>query len=179
MSSDRMTTDVDTVVAALDVLGDIVDRGYTFADEKGRESFIPFRDLAGAVRRRCAALQALGLSKGDRLALIIPDHESFIVTFLAGLAAGLVPVPMYPPLSLAKLETWTETAGAILRAANVAAIVTVEEILVSLWSMAAPLRTRVVTVAQLANEVGTAVPVKVTPDDIAFLQFTSGSTKAP
>jgi fatty-acyl-CoA synthase len=158
----------------------IVDRGFTFVDEGGREFFVPFRDLVADAHRRAGALQTFGLSPGDRVAVIVPDHQPFIVTFLGLLAAGLVPVPIYPPLSLSKLENWMETTTGILRAARVAAVVTVDEICPLLWSPVARLGSLVMTLDQLAAcDSATRTPIDVGLDDLAFLQFTSGSTGKP
>jgi fatty-acyl-CoA synthase len=131
------------------------------------------------VRRYGGALQALDLPRGSRLALIIPDHQPFIVTFLAALAAGLVPVPMYPPTSLAKLDNWNETARAILRVADAEAIVTAADIRTLIWSSAARFDARIVTLEELATHDGGLASIDVALDDLAFLQFTSGSTGAP
>lgn len=64
-----------TVQEAIAATADIVDRGFTFVDENGREKFVSSRDLAIGVRKRAAALQASGFSGGDRVALIIPGHQ--------------------------------------------------------------------------------------------------------
>src|SRR6185369_13283156 len=117
-----------TVLEAMADTAEIVDRGFTFVDEKGKESFIPFPDLVSEARRYATGLQALGLSRGDRVALIIPDHQPFIVTFLGAITAGLIPVPIYPPLSLAKLDNWFETTTRILRVAGAEAIITVDDV---------------------------------------------------
>jgi fatty-acyl-CoA synthase len=160
-------------------IANVDDRGFTFADTKGQESFISFRVLVAEVRRYAAALQRLGLSRGDRVALVIPDHQPFIVVFLAALTAGLVPVPMHPPLSLAKFENWNETCRGILRVAGATAIITVVDIRALLWSTAARFDVQIVTLEELTSQDGTPTPITVGLDDLAFLQFTSGSTGTP
>ena len=98
----------------MDRAADVVDQGVTFVDENGGETFVPFRDLVAEARRLAAALQRRGWRRGDRLGLIVPDHRPFIVTFLGALAAGLVPVPIYPPISLAKFENWIEDRKSVV-----------------------------------------------------------------
>jgi fatty-acyl-CoA synthase len=168
-----------TFLEAVATTADVVDRGFTFVDLDGQESFLSFRDVVAEAGQLAGALQARGLSRGDRVALIVPDHRPFIVTFLATLTGGLVPVPMYPPLSLAKLDNWLETAKGILRTADVSAIVTVDHIRPLLSSPAEGLDALIVTWDELVAHACDPAPVDVGPDDLAFLQFTSGSTAAP
>jgi fatty-acyl-CoA synthase len=175
-----------TVLEAMAALADVADRGFTFVDERGREVFASFGEIVAEARRRAAALRGLGLAPGARLALIVPEHRDFVVALLAAMAAGLVPVPIYPPLSLAKLENWLETTTGILRVSGAAAIVSVDEVCALLWSAAARLGARVVPLDHLAAHAGGVLSgpdlhadVNVDADDVAFLQFTSGSTAAP
>jgi fatty-acyl-CoA synthase len=174
-----MEHEARTVSEAMRAVAQVDDRGFRFADTKGREVFISFRMLAAEVRRVAAAFQMLKLSYGDRIAIIMPDHQPFIIAFLAALTAGLIPVPMSPPLSLTRYDNWNETAKRILGVAGAAAIVTVAELRPLLWSTAAQFNVRLVTLEELANEDWALDPITVGPDDLAFLQFTSGSTGTP
>ncbi len=42
------------------------------------------------------ALQALGLRKGDRVALILPNNDDFVLCFLGAIRAGIIPVADLP-----------------------------------------------------------------------------------
>lgn len=109
------------VLDAMTAAEEVGDRGFTFASGSGEERVMSFRELAQAARQQAAVLQAHGLVPGDRVTLIIPGQRSFVITFLAALAARLVPVAVYPPSSLAKLDSWRQTAEVIVRAARPAA----------------------------------------------------------
>lgn len=167
-----------TVLDAMSAVEQVDDRGFKFADTKG-ELFISFRALTAEVRRVASSLQTLKLSRGDRLAIIMPDHQPFIIAFLAALSAGLIPVLMYPPLSLTRYESWNETAKGILGVAGTSAIITVAELRPLLWSTAALFNAQLLTLEDLANEDRVLEPIAIGPDDLAFLQFTSGSTGTP
>lgn len=172
--------DHPTVLQAMESVSGVTDRGYIFVDERDQELFVSFRDLVADAHRHAGALQAFGLSAGDRVAVIVPDHQPFIVAFLGALAAGLVPVPIYPPLSLSKLDNWMETTAGILRTARIAIVVTVNEVRPLLWSTVARLGALVVTLEQFKTRANARhTPVHVGLDDLAFLQFTSGSTGMP
>jgi fatty-acyl-CoA synthase len=157
----------------------VTDRGFTFADEKGLETQSSYASLMAEAFSRAAALQGLGLARGERVALIVPEHHDFIVHFLATIAAGLVPVPIYPPLSLAKLDNWTQTTSGILKASGAALILTVPAVRPVLWSLASKTDASLLMLDDLARPGLSYTPMTVRPEEIAFLQFTSGSTAAP
>jgi acyl-CoA synthetase (AMP-forming)/AMP-acid ligase II len=178
LKKSSMEHEARTVLEAMSAVAQVDDRGFRFADTK-EELFVSFRTLTAEVRRVAASFQVLKLSYGDRLAIIMPDHQPFIIAFLAALSAGLIPVLMYPPLSLTRYENWNETAKGILGVAGASAIVTVAELRPLLWSIAAQFNVQLVTLEELANENRVLDPIVVDPDELAFLQFTSGSTGTP
>src|SRR5438128_5374732 len=108
------------VVQALDGARGITDRGFTFIGARGpgEDLTLSFDQLRLDALRRASHLRAMGLAKGDRLALVIPEGEDFIPTFLAALWLGIVPVPLYPPVSLGKLDAFMEALVGILQAAE-------------------------------------------------------------
>ena len=60
----------------------------------GQERRVTYPELWAEACRRGAALRELGLGKGDRVALILPEPDEFVLSFIGALAAGLVAVPM-------------------------------------------------------------------------------------
>lgn len=169
-----------TVLDAMTAAAQVTDQGFTFADGRGQERYLSFHDATRAARRQAGVLQALGLTPGERVALIIPDQQSFIVTFLAALAARVVPVPVYPPFSLAKVDNWRRATEGILRVAAPAAIVTVDDVCPLLWSVASRVDAKIFTLRQLGSHPEQQFTATAAdPGDLAFLQFTSGSTTAP
>lgn len=68
-----------------------------------RHASITYGELDAAVDALAAALVDLGLKKGDRVALILPNCTQFVIAFYATLKAGGVVAavnPTYPPLRL-------------------------------------------------------------------------------
>jgi fatty-acyl-CoA synthase len=172
-----------TLVDAVRALADDSARGFVFVKTDGTERLHSFRDIAREAERRGAHLVARGLRKGDRLALVIPDGEEFVLSFLGALFAGVVPVPVYPQLTFKNIEGYHEMVAHIARASGAAMLLTtaatrpyVEPVLPRVDT----LRT-IATVDDLAGDAGpvAAMPASVAPDDLAFLQFTSGSTSRP
>src|SRR5712672_880666 len=172
------------VVQALDAARGITDRGFTFVGARGpgEDLTLSFDQLRLEALRRASHLRAMGLVKGDRLALVIPEGEDFIPTFLAALWLGVVPVPLYPPVSLGKLDAFMDALVGILNVARPKALVTSERVGKVLWSAVGKVTTleRVVLTSELRADVPLIDPPPHPADeDIAFLQFTSGSTSAP
>jgi fatty-acyl-CoA synthase len=169
-----------TLVEAVRVLaGDSV-RGFVFMRPDGTERLRTFRQIAAEAERRSGALAARGLRKGDRLALVIPDGEEFVLSFLGALFAGVIPVPIYPQLSFKNVESYHATIAHIAKASGAAILLTtastkpyVEPALALVDSLVS-----IVTVDELAGP-SSGANVNVIPEDVAFLQFTSGSTSRP
>lgn len=164
------------------------DRAVTFLRANGEERRVSFPDLWTEACRRAQALYALGLSKGDRVALVLPEPDEFVLTFMACLSAGLVAVPMYPPATLAKMEAYGDTVRHILAASGAKVLVTsaslrdlMAEHLVSARDAATgESAVRVVLESEVrGSDDDTREPAPVGLDDLAFLQFTSGSTSRP
>ena len=72
----------------LDVLRDNAvhaDRSVTFVRTNGSERTVSYAELWEEARRRAGALFDRGLKKGDRIALILPEPDEFVLTFVAAL----------------------------------------------------------------------------------------------
>lgn len=141
-----------------------------------------YGDVCSEMLRRGRNLVDLGLQKGDRLAIILPEPEDFVLTFLGAMAFGIVPVPMYPPLGFGKLDAYIASSARIANKAGARALITDAKVQNILWSLVDKVDTldSIVTVDKL-----TETPKKpheapsLAHEDLAFLQFTSGSTSAP
>jgi fatty-acyl-CoA synthase len=159
------------------------DRAVTFVRGNGDERRVSYPDLWREAQRRGHALRALGLEKGDRVALILPEPDEFVLTFIAALSAGIVAVPMYPPATLAKMEAYGETVRHVLAASGAKVLVTNEalEPLIRDHLLADQSHARLVLERDTRGTPGSEerpLPT-VLLSDLAFLQFTSGSTSKP
>ncbi len=112
----RHATVIDALVGAA---RHMPDHGFTFQDMGGTETKLSYVQMEAETARRAAGLQALGLKQGERLGLILIEPREFILTFLATVRLGAVPVPLYPPMSLGELDTYVERTARMLQAASV------------------------------------------------------------
>ena len=170
-----------TLVEAVRRLAHDTARGFVFVRSDGTERFCSFADIDAESTRRGAHLAARGVKKGDRVALVIPEGDEFVLSFLGALYAGVVPVPIYPQLSFKNVDGYHDTVAHIARASGASLLLTttatrpyVEPVLAK-----APGLRAIATVDELSPPAPRPLAVDVTPDDLAFLQFTSGSTSRP
>ena len=158
------------------------DRGYRFViDDKWNETRYLFPELERITARLGGALQDLGLRKGDRVALILPENDVFVTMFLGAMRAGIVPVPIYPPTGVGQLSGYLDNTRHIIDRSGSRIVVTNNTIKQLLGSVqaACPALEKVVAHTALSESNAELRPEKIGPDDTCFLQFTSGSTSRP
>jgi len=181
-----MTDRIDfaTLADAIDGNQSLTTKGYTFLDRDQDGNFYSFQKLREEAMRRAAHFRSYGLKKGDRLAMVIPEGEDFVPTFLGAVWAGIVPVPLYPPLSLGKLDAYVDTLIGILTKARPLYVVTSSKVQTIIWGgiSKVPSIKGVITTEELLTPApagASGEKADVGPDDLCFLQFTSGSTSTP
>ena len=153
----------------------------TLLEGDDRATAWTYARLLAEARRVGAGLQEDGIEPGQSVAIMLPTSLEFFASYFGILLAGAVPVPIYPPVRLAQLGDHMRRQAGVLTSAEARLLVTVPEAkpLGTLLKGQVPTLKRVVTFADLAESAGTLAPVARTPDDIAFLQYTSGSTGNP
>jgi fatty-acyl-CoA synthase len=157
------------------------DHGYTFQNLKGEETTRAFPAIEQDSAVRASELQHLGLKKGDRLALVIIEPEDFVLTFFAAIRLGVIAVPIYPPPALGDVAVYRQRTARILQAAAATALVAPSSLVPSFRSLADQVTSlrQIVSVEGLRNATGTVDFPTISAGDVAFLQFTSGSTGDP
>ncbi|MDQ7804457.1 fatty acyl-AMP ligase [Amycolatopsis sp. A133] len=146
----------------------------TFADfatdPAGRRRTLTWRQLAERVD---AAAGALPVTPGDRVAVLCPQGPDYVIGFLAAIAAGAIAVPLFDP----GLPGHAGRLAAVLADCAPTAVVTttaarpgVEEFLGG--------DVTVVAVDRPGPARSWPAPAAAT-DDVAYLQYTSGSTRSP
>jgi fatty acid CoA ligase FadD32 len=165
------------------------ERAFTYrdysADRDGVEHTLTWAELAAAVRVTAAELARI-TTPGSRVAILAPQDLTYVIGFLAALHAGTVAVPLFAPevsqhgarlvgaLTDCAPEVWLTSQGALAAVRELAETTSV------------PMPKQIVAVDALEVE-GTASasggldapPAEIDLDAPAYLQYTSGSTRAP
>ena len=169
---------------------------------------IHYRDLDRLSAAFAAWLQQLGLRKGERIALMLPNLLQYPVALFGALRAGLVVVnvnPMYTPrelehqlvdsgaVAIVVLENFAHTLEAVIARTSLKHVVTtavgdllppVKRVLTNLVvrhvrRMVPPWQLPGATDFRAALRAGAErnpQPVPLGPDEVAFLQYTGGTT---
>ncbi|MBW3655631.1 MAG: fatty acyl-AMP ligase, partial [Gemmatimonadetes bacterium] len=128
---------------------------------------------------RVAALLAEGGLQGKRVLLLFPPGLAFVAAWFGCLYAGVVAVPVYPPRSNRNLDR----LQAILADADAAAVLATDEVIAGLAQHAAATprlaALRWIAVGEPGADSAAWDGPEPAPEDVAFLQYTSGSTSTP
>jgi fatty-acyl-CoA synthase len=158
------------------------EKGLNFHDARGNLArayrYCEMREDALAMARR---LVAAGVAKGDRVALIADTAPEFAALFCAAVYAGAWPVPLPLPTTFGGRENYIEQLAGQLASADPRILLYPPE----LGEMAAAAAARQGceaadwdSFASREADAGTALP-EAQPDDICYLQYSSGSTRFP
>ena len=90
--------------------------GLTFLDGQERETFLSFAELYERAQRAAGGLRELGVERGDRIAIVLPTGPEFMDAFFGAVLAGAIPVPLYPPLRLGRIDEFHHRTARMLRA---------------------------------------------------------------
>lgn len=143
---------------------------------------ITYGDLWGAAEKTAAGLLALGLDRGEAVIIMLPTGREYFAGFTGVLLAGGVPVPVYPPGRPSQIEDHLRRHMAIVDNCRAAIMIAMPEAI----RFAGLLRGLAVSLRHVVTqEALTALPLpmpqlpQAQANDIAFLQYTSGSTGMP
>ena len=153
--------------------------GYTFLGDAG-ERVRSYAEIRTRAREAAAALRAAGLERADVVALVVGDAEQFLTTLLGATLAGVVPASLYPPSTTADLPRFFEATAPALTAARARAVITTAALLPGFRA----LRSRQPKLEFVFTPDDLAVRASIdgwrpSLDDVAFIQYTSGSTSLP
>jgi len=155
-----------------------------FYEDEGESPSLTFGELAEGAERVAADLAKRGIGRGDTVALMLPTSREFFLAFAGTLLAGATPAPIYPPFRTDRVAEYAERQSAILANAGARLLVTFREA-ASVTKLLKPLVPSLEGVATAETLVKSSAPaplgrpVHARADDLALLQYTSGSTGNP
>ncbi|WP_165693560.1 AMP-binding protein, partial [Mycobacteroides abscessus] len=148
-------------------------------DDDGVAVELSWDELNIRMRAIGARLQQV-TAPGDRVAILAPQGLDYVIGFFAAIQAGNIAVPLFAP----ELPGHAERLDAVLADATPSVILTTdgaaESVNTFLRKLPRARRPRVIAIDAVPDAVGaTFVPAALDTDDLAYLQYTSGSTRTP
>jgi benzoate-CoA ligase len=146
---------------------------------------LSYSDVSRLVARAGNALRALGVDMEDRVALLLPDSPEFVATFLGAIRIGAVPVTLSTYLTTEDYAELLTDCRARVLVAHASVMPRIAPIRLGLPH----LRRVVIAGGAHGDDVGfdelvraqpyELAPEATTADDMAFWQYSSGTTGRP
>ncbi len=155
--------------------------GLRFVDRRENAVFLGWDEILRRAEGAAAALRDRGVEPGDRVALVLRTSPRFFDALFGVLLAGAVPVPLYPPVRLGRLDEYHRRTAAMLDAAG-ARTVASEPVVARLLGETIAAAADRVDLVSLSDppppSAGTALHAPHS-DQLALVQFSSGTTVDP
>ena len=154
--------------------------GLRYLDRRENPTWRDYPDIVNRAARIAGGLQAAGIQPGDTVAIVLPTTPAFTDVFFAAVHLGAIPVPLYPPVRLGRLDEYYARTAKMLQQAKSSVLVTDGRAGKLMGSLVAASKQpiQIVRVSELENAApAPACPPKAT--DIAMVQFSSGTTGPP
>jgi fatty-acyl-CoA synthase len=173
--------DFTTLTAALDYAAQ-GDTGSSFYTGRGAVyATLSYAELRTQAIELAHKLLGLGLEKGARVALVAETNPDFIRFFYACQYAGLIPVALPASVKVGAHHAYVAQLHLLLEASDAAIGVASEGYLPFLQEASETLAMRMVAVPEAfyaLSDLKQELP-DANPDDISYIQYTSGSTRFP
>jgi len=176
----RRFADFGTLGEALDYAASGA-RGFNFHDARGTiKRAYPFAELRTDALDAALRLVAMGIAPGDRVALIAETSAEFAALFFGTVYAGAWPVPLPLPTSFGGRDAYIEQIRVQLASSDPVLLVHPPELSDMAGAAAQIAGVKAIDWAALAAApvVAASLP-QAQPDDICYLQYSSGSTRFP
>ncbi len=156
-------------------------KGLNFHDMRGNlERVYPYAEMREDALAMARRMVASGIGKGDRIALIAETCADFAALFCGSVYAGAWPVPLPLPTTFGGKEGYIDQLTVQLQSSDPTLLIYPEEI--AEMAMAAAQRQGCPAISwqefALRDAPECDLP-QAEPDDICYLQYSSGSTRFP
>ncbi len=161
-----------------------VDRCVTYIGGENAERRVSYADLYTRALGILHHLQALGARRGDPMIIFLSDNEQFLDGFWAAVCGGIVPVPLAVGISDEHRHKLLRVARKLGRPYLYTDAKNLERLKalageVGETALYEELKARTFLVESVSDVSRPGTLYRPTPDDLAFIQFSSGSTSEP
>jgi acetyl-CoA synthetase len=156
-----------------------------YEDDDGNTATLTYADLDAQANCLAVALQRLGISKGDRVAIVLPQRPETAVVHIACYRLGAVAMPLSILFGPDALEYRLQNSEATVAIVDQAGLQNLQESRATCPSLKHVIgidcsdETLLDWSEQIAASSDTFKPVSTLPTDPAVLIYTSGTTGAP
>ncbi|QNG20918.1 AMP-binding protein [Rhodococcus triatomae] len=148
-------------------------------DRDGEVHELTWEQFGVRLRAVAARLQQV-TQPGDRVAVLAPQGLDYVISFFAAIHAGTISVPLFDPDEPGHTDRLHAVLGDCKPSAILTATSSAAGVRQFFRALPAAERPRVIAVDAIPDSVGeTWVRPDADLDDIAYLQYTSGSTRVP
>lgn len=174
----RRIADFDTLAEALDYAAQ-GRRGMNFHDARGSLSrAYPYSELREDALAYARRFVGLGIKPGERIALIAETGPEFAAAFFGAVYAAAWPVPLPLPTSFGGRQSYADQIKVQLESCDPSLFLFPPELAEMLEPAAGDIACRDWTAVAALPETASELPSAL-PDEIAYLQYSSGSTRFP
>ncbi len=176
----RIFSEFETLGQALDYAAG-GERGLNFHDARGTlVRPYPFRELQADAKAAAYRLIAAGIAPGDRVALVAETSAEFAALFFGTVYAGAWPVPLPLPTSFGGKDSYIDQLRVQLTSCDPRMLIYPPELSEMAGAAATAVGTQGLDWADLLARDADVVDLpEASGDDIAYLQYSSGSTRFP
>ncbi|SFS02415.1 beta-ketoacyl synthase N-terminal-like domain-containing protein [Anaeromicropila populeti] len=156
-------------------------KGLTYVNGSGQEDFITYRELVNGARRYLNVFRKKGIEAGQVMILVIDEPKEFYYTFWACVFGGIIAAPVTQPSS------WEENSTGLIKLKKIWNILNKPKVVIEERQVKGYEQLKgysdfkgfeYITTTELKSDEMAEI-YKTDKDQVAFLQFSSGSTGIP
>jgi fatty-acyl-CoA synthase len=151
------------------------ERGLIILEEDGEKAYTP-QELVQAAERAACGLVMSGIEPGDRVGIIAQTTPATVITFLGCWAAGAVAVPLPLPMRAIEPHAFIEQSRMRLHRVGAKLLALPESLMPMVGEMGVGMK---MVACEDLDAGGGIYPADTAAEDLALIQFTSGSTSEP
>ena len=178
----QRAADFSNLTEALDYAAQGVTGANFYGSRAQLTDSITYAQLAADAQELARKLIAMDFKHGERVVIVAETHPNFLRSFFACQYAGLIPAPVPVPIQLGSRSSYIRKTRDLLISAHATAVFAPQSVLPLVNEACQDIDMKFVgDIESLANHKSNPniALYQAKPEDTAYIQFTSGSTKFP
>lgn len=154
------------------------DIGVTLFDKSIHQNkYVSYKTLHEDALYFAEHLKKLNVKKDEPVVIMLPNNYDFLVAFWGCIYFGAIPTAIYPPMKLGALDLWEQRTRSLCNSLSAQYIVSQDPIYCLGHKGVSHLK--LIEIKNIKRDTSLGAPVERGPNDIAFIQFSSGTTGNP